>query len=562
MLRVDGESAISTEWFHSKINAEGIILDTTGAGEAVTVVERKIRQIKERFRGISNTLPYKLTETLETWLVKYVVSRIVLVPTKNSIEFVSPREKLWGRRINVDKELKHGFGEYVQVHTSQVDNTMNERTSGALSLMPSGNLEGSWYYYLLINNQVVKRNKATPIPITDDIISFMNNKSIGRKGKFNKPDIPQFERGIKHTIIDDIAYDSDIDGPDQSDFVDDVSTHEPPILLDNINIEDEYSYDIESINDVPVDNYNNEHIPENSQNDLSDDSQFPIDSSQYADILHETNIRGDNQALLDSIFGIDDDYIDETSESSLPLDNTSHTDIAPYTVQCNVQNEPIYIDAEHVSEQDLESSIPINVFTPRRSGRNHQLNRWNKRTVGIISSIDPILRKDRLDRDITITRHNFMKRTFSLNMTVNQAIKKLGYTAIYSVVKEMIQLSDLDVLHGVRVEDLTQEQTNRIITSSMFLKEKFTADGVFEKLKARLVAGGHLQDRDIYNDGSSPTLSTSSLFILSAIASKDKAVAAIDFPGAFLNSVMPEVGDHVVLMRLNKFLTSVRTYCN
>ena len=72
-----------------------------------------------------------------------------------------------------------------------------------------------------------------------------------------------------------------------------------------------------------------------------------------------------------------------------------------------------------------------------------------------------------------------------------------------------------------------------------------------------LVAGGHLQDRDIYNDGSSPTLSTSSLFILSAIASKDKAVAAIDFPGAFLNSVMPEVGDLVVLMRLNKFLTSV-----
>ena len=49
-------------------------------------------------------------------------------------------------------------------------------------------------------------------------------------------------------------------------------------MLDNINIEDEYSYDIESINDVPVDNYTNEHIPENSHNDLSDDSQFPIDS--------------------------------------------------------------------------------------------------------------------------------------------------------------------------------------------------------------------------------------------------------------------------------------------
>ena len=306
---------------------------------------------------------------------------------------------------------------------------MNERTSGALTLMPSGNLEGSWYYHLLINNQVVKRNKATPIPITDDIISFMNNKSIGKRGKFNTTDIPQFEKGIKHTMIDDIAYDSEVDGPDQSDFIDVVSTHEPPLSLDSINIEDEYSYDIESINDVPVDNYTNEHMLENSHSDLSDDSQFPIHSSQYADILDETNIRGDNQALLDSIFGIDDDYIDETSESSLPLDNTSHTDIAPYTVQRNVQNEPVYIDAEYVSEQDLESSIPINVFTPRRSGRNHQLNRWKKRTVGIISSIDSTLRKNRLDRDITITRQNFMKRAFSCSfyeksMTVSQAIMR------------------------------------------------------------------------------------------------------------------------------------------
>ena len=52
----------------------------------------------------------------------------------------------------------------------------------------------------------------------------------------------------------------------------------------------------------------------------------------------------------------------------------------------------------------------------------------------------------------------------------------------------------------------------------MFLKEKYTADGMFEKLKSRLVAGGRLQDRDVYNNGASPTASTSSVFILSAIA--------------------------------------------
>ena len=35
-------------------------------------------------------------------------------------------------------------------------------------------------------------------------------------------------------------------------------------------------------------------------------------------------------------------------------------------------------------------------------------------------------------------------------------------------------------------------------------------------------------------------------------ASENRAVATIDFPGAFLNSDMPLDGDHAVLMRLNK----------
>ena len=111
-----------------------------------------------------------------------------------------------------------------------------------------------------------------------------------------------------------------------------------------------------------------------------------------------------------------------------------------------------------------------------------------------------------------------MKRSFGLNMTVSQGIKKLGYEAIYSVVKEMIQMCDMDVMTGVKIEEFTKDQINRIIASSMFLKEKFTADGLFKKLIARPVAGGHLQDRKIYNKGTSPTVSTSSVFLIASLA--------------------------------------------
>ena len=92
----------------------------------------------------------------------------------------------------------------------------------------------------------------------------------------------------------------------------------------------------------------------------------------------------------------------------------------------------------------------------------------------------------------------------------------------------------------------------------MFLKDKYTADGKFDKLKSRLAAGGHLQDRNIYDNGSSPTVSTTSAFIVAAIAaSENRAVVTIDFPGAFLNSEIPLDGDHAVLMRLNKYLTNI-----
>ena len=110
----------------------------------------------------------------------------------------------------------------------------------------------------------------------------------------------------------------------------------------------------------------------------------------------------------------------------------------------------------------------------------------------------------------------------------------------------------------MKLDSLTYIQKRKMIPSSMFLKDKYHTDGKFDKLKSRLVAGGHLQDRNIYNNGSSATASTSSIFMIAALAAREgRAVATIDFPGAFLNSEMPGEGDHEVLMRLNKCLSGI-----
>jgi Reverse transcriptase (RNA-dependent DNA polymerase) len=73
----------------------------------------------------------------------------------------------------------------------------------------------------------------------------------------------------------------------------------------------------------------------------------------------------------------------------------------------------------------------------------------------------------------------------------------------------------------------------------MFLKEKYLASGEFEKLKARLVAGGDQQEKDMYDDLSAPTVSTSSVFtVLSIAAHEGRKAAVVDIGGAFLNAEM------------------------
>jgi hypothetical protein len=121
-------------------------------------------------------------------------------------------------------------------------------------------------------------------------------------------------------------------------------------------------------------------------------------------------------------------------------------------------------------------------------------------------------------------------------MTVREGINNLGNVAVHSVTKEMSQMCDMKVWEGVKLDILTHIQKRKIITSSIFLKDKYHADRKFDKLKSRLVAGGRLQDRNINNNGSSPTAST--LFMIAALAAwEGRAIATIDFRERSLTAI-------------------------
>jgi hypothetical protein len=385
----------------------------------------------------------------------------------------------------MSKDLKHGFGDYVQVHVNEVDNSMRERTQAALALMPCGNREGSWYYLLLSNWQVVKRNMATPVPLPEDVIQYINAKAAERSG--SRPKVPRFAMG---RAINEVT-----DDEDQFEEQDDVEVPNGPNIVDQAPVEDE-------------------------QYECSSDLQLGEDAVQH------------DQALLHDIWGVESDG-DEPEERSTVLAPVAH-DSAD--------------DAEQLAETPEEPAAEPQLQGVRRSARLAGLERtvWERKDVG----------SGRVTNASVRTR--FMRREIGFKMTVGQAMAKVGDEAVVSSAKEMLQMVEKRVFHGRHFSELTLPEQRKIITSSLFLKEKYYADGLFEKLKARLVAGGHLQDRELYSNGKSPTVATQAVMMVAAIAGAEgRAVATVDFPGAFLNVDMNKAGVEPVLVKLNKFLTKV-----
>lgn len=141
-------------------------------------------------------------------------------------------------------------------------------------------------------------------------------------------------------------------------------------------------------------------------------------------------------------------------------------------------------------------------------------------------------------------------------IAVKRAIEKYGDLAKDAITKELQQMIDKKVFEFVLKSKLNGKQLSCIIRSSMFLKEKLDYNGLFSKLKARLVAGGDGQDKSLYIDLCSPTVSAESVMMVMAIASaEDRFAATCDVTGAFLEAEMPETDE--VIMRLDAILTTI-----
>ena len=455
-LLVDGEGAIVP--ITPLIERRGIRVNTTAAGQHVHHVERRIRVVKERCRGIINTLPFQLSTSLIKWLVFYVVSRLNLMPSSTSVSRISPREAFTGRKTDYNRDCRVIFGQYCQVDVPDgpSKNSMKTRTEGAIALLPTGNLQGSVKFLSLATGMVVSRESWTALPMPLDVVNRLNEMS----------------NGISLTE-DSITYGT-------RRLIVAADEHQPPA--------------------APV--FPREETHDGTHTQVSDDSCIIENELPPTTDSREHLLSNETAPAPDIVIG----------------------------------------DGENPGSVDMEDKIEeISADASNSEAPEPTEQRYNLRPRPDRSHAAQHVR-DRLD-------------CCSLHITATKGLRKFGKDALGAMVDELQQMLDKNVFHPVSTRAMSDEQRKSVICSSIFLKEKYRSDGTFDKLKGRLVAGGHMQDRSMFEDNSSPTVATTSTFMLAALAAREnRHVVTADIGGAYLNASM---GEHMTFMRLDPLLSSI-----
>lgn len=208
-IRSDNEKSIVNIVNHLRTKQVRDI-DLVAPGTHVPIIERKIRTLQEKTRAVLSRLPYTAPAFLIKWLVNNVIVTDNMMPTNSGNKPVDehrcPREIFFGRRVDVKKDLKVAFGQYVQLYNTnnQFVNSMNPRTRGAIALGTIPGTNGTTRFWVLSTNRIVTASKWTEIPIDDNIISSINNYGVKQgASQTDPPDENEADRVIKDGDEDD-----------------------------------------------------------------------------------------------------------------------------------------------------------------------------------------------------------------------------------------------------------------------------------------------------------------------------------------------------------------------
>lgn len=180
----------------------GVTTNVTGAGDHLPALDVRIRRVKELIRATLTTVPFVLPPSKTKYLVAYAVSRMNFRCTEGRDDSQAPFVAFTGRKVNMKRELGLVFGDLCECAVSGVvsNDALIGRTCSHIALCPTGNDSGSWVFWSLDTNMLVRRSRWVKMNIFPQLIIHAADAIAA-----SETDNPDFDMGAHDEIGDETA---------------------------------------------------------------------------------------------------------------------------------------------------------------------------------------------------------------------------------------------------------------------------------------------------------------------------------------------------------------------
>jgi hypothetical protein len=235
------------EHLRGDLAALHITLNTVSNDENVPDIERFIRTVKERIRCIHNSRPFQRCPP--RILIEMVYAATFWLNSFSHplgiSQCLSPRAIVSVATIDFNHHCQLDFGCYVQTHEER-DHSMASRTTGALALRPSGNLQGGYFFFSLASGRIICRNRWTILPMPQEVIDRIH--ILARRANSARGGVEFVNRRGHPYAADNEEVPDDASGSDD----DDSSYHPDPndVALDDDDNADEFDTEVPAFADL------------------------------------------------------------------------------------------------------------------------------------------------------------------------------------------------------------------------------------------------------------------------------------------------------------------------
>ena len=447
--------------------------------------------------------------------------------------------------------MKLEFGSYVQILDAVgPTNTNRARTFGAITLLPTCNAHGDYYFLSIATDARVSRHRWHELPIPDTAIARVEALAKAEKQPLIQ-DTGLLVEWRHDQPIDDDEYDRDLEPDDPpmeplpADF-DAVDATE----LDDLHADGGFAAAPPfvppvvpphaaqgALEDPQLAEYIVEVIDEGAQHPGADGAHGFADLAVIEEEMHDADDAGADAGAdaPDQDFGPDAGA------------DTFDQDLGGDDAEADALDQDFYEDPlAEFDEQEREDTDDIEApMLPRYNLRNRTNPNNDAFRAAMDSPYDsksyfppvPLLQKDIFAYVMAQMEVNPEFVVTMTQMSANAGLKKHGKKAEEALLAESSQLEDLNVYEPLDPNKLTRAQKKAALRAINLIKE--TRCG---RLKGRTAADGRPQ-RNMYDksETASPTVGTDALMVSIIVdAHKRRDVATADIAGAYHKAYMKD----------------------